>query len=227
MVKERPLYICRRTVGPMTIDGRLDEPSWAAAEPMTLTDTVTGEPPKQSTEVRAMWDDECLYVGFHAVDTDAWATMTKREDMLADEEVVEIFVDADCDGIGYAEYEINPLGTLMDIFVLNRDGDIRIMYDTEPEAIRHAVIVDGDATRRGTNDRSWTVEWAIPFSEFPTAPNIPPQNGDSWRINFYRIDRPDAESFEYTAWSPTGIPRFHVPGRFGAIVFSTEPVVGG
>ncbi len=138
MTKERPLYVCRRTVGPIEIDGRLDEPSWAVAGPMALLDTVTGEAPKQSTEVRAMWDDECLYVGFHSLDTDAWATMTRREDPLWDEEVVEVFVDADGDGIGYAEYEINPLGTLMDIFVLNRGGHVRILYDQEPEAIRHA-----------------------------------------------------------------------------------------
>ncbi len=222
-MEETPLYVCRRAIDKIAVDGRLDEASWGGAEAFALSDTVTGRPPKQPTEVRAMWDDDYLYVGFHSVDTDAWATMRDREDPLWDEEVVEVFVDADGDGVGYAEYEINPLGTLLDIYVLNRDGRIRILYDREEEGIRHATVVDGDPTRRDTNDRSWTVEWAIPFSEFLTAPNIPPRNGDAWKINFYRIDRPGAD-VEYSAWSPTGIARFHVPSRFGTIVFSTEPV---
>ena len=65
---------------------------------------------------------------------------------------------------------------------------------------------------------SWVVEMRIPFAAFPEV--NPPKPGDVWRGNFYRIDR--AEPPEFTAWSPTleTPPNFHVPERFGYIVFS-------
>lgn len=220
-----PLYVCRRATGPIAIDGRLDEPDWRSVEPMVLRLTDTGRTPRQKTEVRALWDETCLYVAFHCRDDDVWATIAERDGPLWEEEVVEVFVDDDRDGITYLEYEINPLNALVDLYVVNRTGrreDVKFMLDWNSDGIRHAVTVDGDPTRRGTPDRSWMVECAIPFTDFATAPSIPPENGDAWSINFYRIDR-GRELDEYSAWSPTGAVNYHIPSRFGTIVFSTEP----
>jgi hypothetical protein len=46
-----------------------------------------------------------------------------------------------------------------------------------------------------------------------------PHAGDTWRGNLYRIDAGPPP--EFTAWSPTmrTPPDFHVPARFGRIVF--------
>ncbi|HRS95224.1 MAG TPA: carbohydrate-binding family 9-like protein [Candidatus Latescibacteria bacterium] len=222
---ELPVYVCRRTARPISVDGILDEPDWGAAEPMRLVRTESGAVPEQPTSVRVLWDDEYLYVAFECVDTDVWATIEERDGALWDEEVVEVFVDDDSDSRTYLEYEINPLNALVDLYVLNRTGRrdaIKFMLDWNSSGIRHAVRVDGDPRRRGSSDRGWTAEWAIPFGDFTTAPNIPPRNGDAWRINFYRIDRGDRD--EYSAWSPTGAINFHVPERFGTLVFSTETV---
>lgn len=221
-----PVYLCRRTTGPIAIDGRLDEPDWRDAEPISLRLTDTGGPPHQRTEVRALWDDRYLYVGFYCLDSDVWATISERDGQLWDEEVVEVFIDDDHDGITYLEYEINPLNALVDLYVVNRTGrrgDIKFMVDWNSDGVRHAVTADGDPTRRGTTDRSWTVECAIPFTDFATAPHVPPKSGDAWSINFCRIDR-GRERDEYSAWSPTGAIDYHVPSRFGAIVFSSESV---
>jgi len=97
------------------------------------------------------------------------------------------------------------------------------MREWECEGIRHAVTVDGDPSDPESEDHSWTVEWAIPFDQLITAPNIPPRNGDSWHGNFYRIEQ-NSEGDEYTAWSPTGEINYHRPECFGTIVFSTERV---
>jgi hypothetical protein len=208
------------------IDGLLDEPDWSAATPMNLVLTDTAATPKYSTTVCVLWDDTYLYVGFDCVDPDVWATIDKRDGELWDEEVVEVFVDDDCDGRTYLEYEINPLNALVDLYVVNRTGErdqIRYMIDWNSTGLKHAVSVDGDPRQRGTRDRRWTAEWAIPFADFATARNLPPRNGDVWRINFYRIERSDRD--EYSAWSPTGAINFHVPARFGAMVFSTDAVI--
>lgn len=65
----------------------------------------------------------------------------------------------------------------------------------------------------------WNVEIAIPFSEFITAENIPKKRGERWRVNLYRIDRPKDGRDEYTAWSPTGEMNFHLPEKFGELIF--------
>ena len=42
--------------------------------------------------------------------------------------------------------------------------------------------------------------------------------GDAWRVNLYRIDQYEGQQ-ELYAWSPTLCETFHVPGRFGELVF--------
>ena len=88
----------------------------------------------------------------------------------------------------------------------------------------NAVKVNGVVNSRKGTDRSWTVEIAFPWSDFDDAPNLPPEDGDSWRLNLYRIDRPKEQEWELSAFSPTGEPDFHIPKRFGKVVFSKELV---
>lgn len=223
-----PTYHVHRATEPIVIDGVLDERDWRAAEVVQLRETVTGTEPKQVTSLRLLWDASYLYVGFECSDTDIYSPYTERDDPLWESEVVEVFIDDNCNGITYLEFEINPRNALVDLYVVNRNlerDDIRFMIDWNSRGIRHATTVDGDATRRGTKDRSWTVEWAIPWEDCATAPHLPPQNGDAFRANFYRIDRgPTTDEDEYSAWSPTGAINFHRPDRFGTIVFSTDSV---
>jgi hypothetical protein len=58
----------------------------------------------------------------------------------------------------------------------------------------------------------------IPFASLGIDP---PKPGDSWRANFYRIDRSTQRGDEFMAWRLThkSPPDFHVPSAFGRIVF--------
>src|SRR2546421_1413816 len=58
---------------PIKIDGRFDEPAWAAAE--AATDFRQQEPSEgvaasENTEVRLLYDDKNLYIGIHAFDSE-------------------------------------------------------------------------------------------------------------------------------------------------------------
>jgi len=220
-MNDTPLVLCRRTAEQITVDGVLSERSWAAVEPVTLCRTDTGDAARFRTEVRLLWDDTYLYASFHCVDPDIWANMVLRDAPLWEEEVVEMFLDPNRSGNAYFEFVVNPLNTLTDVFVLNRWGQFKPLRDWNAEGVKHAVVVDGDPSDPLSEDRSWTMECAIPFRELVTAPNIPPKSGDSWRGNFYRIEQ-GYEWQEYTAWSPTGEVNFHHPERFGTIVFTSE-----
>lgn len=219
----RPIYTCYRTSGSIVIDGRLDEPSWQAAEPIALVRTDTGGLPKFPTTARMLWDEQFLYVGFHCLDPDVWGTITEHDGPMYEEEVVEVFIDANRDQISYVELEVNPLNVSLDLFMLNRAGRRWSMFDWDSEGWRHAVTVDGHLNQRQQRDRSWTVEMAIPLADLATAPHIPPLDGDTWRVNLYRIDR-SQEGDEYSAWSPTWEANYHVPSRFGEVVFCSRAV---
>ncbi|MBC7234914.1 MAG: carbohydrate-binding family 9-like protein, partial [Chloroflexi bacterium] len=215
----RPEYVCMRASGPIVVDGRLDEPDWGKAVPVELRLADSGGRPRQRTVARLLWDDDHLYVGFYCEDTSIWGVTTRRDQDIYNQEVVEVFIDADRDDYGYVEIEVNPLNAVLDLFMLNRDGRRKGLWDWDSRGLRTAVLVDGDPTRRDSRDRSWTVEMAIPMADFATAPNLPPRPGDVWHMNLYRIDR-GPEGDEYSAWSPPGLIDYHTPQRFGRLIFS-------
>ena len=217
-----PAYQCYNTSSAITIDGQLDEVAWQRAEPMEFRLTVDGGVPRFATTARMLWDERFLYIGYHCIDRDIWATMTERDDHLWEEEVVEIFIDADNDHRGYVEIEVNPLNTLLDLYILNRDNrPAKSMFDWDSEGMQHAVHVEGDLRSHEGNDQFWSVEIAIPWEDFPAAPNLPPQPGDTWLMNLYRIDRFEGE-MELSTWSPTGLPNYHVPASFREVVFAQK-----
>ena len=233
---ELPQYDCVRIDGEIKIDGTLTDAAWGSADVIELLTTDTGEKPRQSTEVRLLWNSEYLYVGFLCYDQDIWGTIRERDGNIYDEEVVEVFLDPDCDLRAYIELEVSPLNTLFDAFVVNGKShgqEMHVLRDWDSETLQHAVSVDGTAKTTAPADRgasisppdtSWSCEIAVPFEDLLTAPNIPPKAGDVWRMNLYRIDRGKTEAEdEYTAWSPTRKIDYHRPQHFGSLRFVEKP----
>jgi len=213
------VYRCRRTETPPVLDGTLGDPIWKQAEVIALVRNQDGAAARFETTVRLLWDEACLYVGFACEDTQIYATMTERDASLWEEEVVELFVDANSDGIGYVEIEVSPLNTVLDLYVLNRPPlPFRGMFDWDSVGMRTEVQVDGDPHDPDSTDWGWQVEMAIPWGDFCTAPHQPPLPGDVWRVNLYRIDQLEGQQ-ELYAWSPTLCETFHVPARFGELIF--------
>jgi len=219
----RPEYVCYRAKEPIRIDGVLDDPSWTNAPMIDLVVADTGATPRQATQARMLWDDEFLYACFHCHDSDIWGITTERDQPIYDQEVVELFVDADCDGRGYVELEVSPLNAVLDLFMLYRQETKRGLWGWDSLGLQTAVTVDGDPWSRGSADHSWTVEIALPMRDLYTAPNVPPKDGDAWYVNLYRIDRSPVGD-EYSAWSPPGRINYHTPSRFGRLLFSEQPV---
>jgi hypothetical protein len=212
-------YVVKRTSGPINIDGVIDEPSWKAAAstgPFALNDG--SGPPQNRVEAKMLWDDEKLYFAFECDDTDLFATMKRRDEHLWEEEAVEMFIDPDGDGKNYLELQVNPLGTFLDIFILT--PVVPIPYESYTIPAKWAVKVNGSVNRSSDRDHGWTAEVLLPLKEAVTAPHLPPEDGDRWRLGLYRIER--RPLMQLIAWSPTLKPSFHTPSRFGEITFSTK-----
>jgi Carbohydrate-binding family 9 len=214
-----PSYEVWRAATPITVDGRLDEPAWAKAQgvgPFLMNRDASPTPFR--TEAKVLYDDNFLYFSFSSADDNVWATLRKRDEHLWEEEVVEVFLQADPLQRNYIEIEVNPLGTLLDIYLL--DTRKNLPYESWNSAkLKWAVKVDGTIDGKG-GDRGWTCEIALPLEDVVTAPNRPPRHGDRWRMNLYRVEsRPSSAG---AAWSPTMQGDFHVPSKFGEIIFSDK-----
>ncbi len=220
-MSELPSYVCLKTPEPITIDGQLDEPVWSRVEPITLTLNDGSGEPQLPTELRACWDDDNLYLAYTVVDTDIWGTYRKRDDLIWEEEVVEAFLSSCGDATKYFEFNFSPHNVVFDAKIeIPENGDRTHMKSSVAwncEGLRSAVKVVGTLDRRDDLDERWTVEAALPFSEIGRKGKAPTE-GETWRANFYRIDR--AGEGEFSAWSPTLVGNYHVPARFGRLVFS-------
>jgi hypothetical protein len=180
---------------------------WLEIPPVFLKENVTGAQPRQSTWFKIAWDERELRVLFHATDTHAWATHTAHDAPLYEEEVVEIFLDPVGDLESYFEIEVNPLNAVCDLVLRRSRSGYRKDFSWHCEGLQTAVVKTKDV---------WITEISIPFASLvPDLPVI----GKPWRANFYRIDRPENSPWELSAWSPTGLPLFHVQEKFGWLEF--------
>ncbi len=235
--QDLPTYSCYKTETPPTIDGRGDDAVWRGAEVVGMVDVSDLDGRRlhsQPTEVCLLWDDEKLYVLFVATDPDVWSVLEHRDDHLWNEEVVELYADPDGDGANYAEIEINPLNTALDL-LLSKPGSQggRAYFEWSPE-YETAVHVEGTINDPSDQDQYWSMEMALPWAVFDADlldvagdQSLPPHPGDAWRFNFYRYERlrvgGEQTQIEYSAWSPVGEINFHRPDRFGTVIFAPAP----
>ena len=130
-------YTAHRVLEPLTIDGRLDEPSWRLApRSPRFVDLITGRPTIHDTRAAVLWDDTYLYVGFWVEEPFVAATLTERDAPIWSENDVELFI-AGRDA--YYEFEINALGTIYEAFFVWEDAYAN-GFGTAPEFSRS---VDG------------------------------------------------------------------------------------
>jgi len=211
-----PTYTARRAVDAIRVDGTLDEASWARATRIREFRHIydPARPSKFPTEAAIVWDDANLYVAFDSTDPDPWGTMKNRDDRLWDEEVVEIFLDPDGDGLNYAELEVSPNNVVVDLLIPRPKADVEA-------ALRWNI--DGLQTAVGRRPGGWIAEIAIPWKSLAAAgATAAPAPGDQWRAGIYRIKRPRGVkgADEFLAWSLTrGERGFHDPERFGYLQF--------
>jgi hypothetical protein len=225
-------YVVRKTPKPIKLDGKLDEAAWKTAPTTGLfVNTMTGAAADIKTEAKMLWDDQNLYIAFENVDTDVWTSLNKRDDKLWTEEAVEVMLDADGNGKTYIELQVAPNGNLFDTYLpeYRKYEDTidpkRKLYDWNSKT-KVGVKVDGTLNKHDDQDKGWTVELAIPLSDAnglaATGAKVPPSLGDTWRLNMYRMDKPQGKDQTAAGWSAPMTGDFHVLNRFGQIVFSDE-----
>jgi hypothetical protein len=221
---EKP-YVIRRARGPITLDGKADEEAWAAAETTgDFVDAEGGEPVGAATRARLLYDDSHLYVLVEVEDRDVATQYKKHDEPIWKEDAIELFIDADGNGKGYIELQVNPRGTMYDSWY----ADVRPGGDPAWQSgMKAAVKVDGTLDKRDDVDRGWTVELAIPLAavkgrDEAMAVTLPPAPGDTWRLNLVRVEKPLKKGLTVSSWAPIPISDFHALDRLKVVTFG-EP----
>jgi len=188
----------------------------AGCRPVRLRRATDAATPRLATSVSVWYDDAYLTVLFSASDDHVAASHFRHDAPLYEEDVVELFLAPE-DPRDYYEIEVSPVGTVFDARIHSPDGMRATM----------------------TTDRAWTCEGLIAAVRqivesggaisIDTLLRVPfaalgrpaPRAGETWRANFFRIDRHPALGDEFSAWQPTlRVPAdFHLPDVFGTLRF--------
>ncbi len=227
------------------VNGMIDEPAWIAAkwsDDFADIEGATRETPSQRTRVKMLWDEKYLYIAADLAESDLWATLTKHDEIVFQDNDFEVFIDPDGDTREYYEIEVNAIGTIFDLYlpVPYRAG-AKANHNWTAEGMRVAIHLDGTLNDSRDTDKGWQVEMAIPWTTFaPVAPanggatfqraSRPPGIGDSWRINFSRVQwtlekRGDSyakvmgKPEDNWTWTPQWTIDMHIPQWWGFVTF--------
>jgi hypothetical protein len=196
------------------------EEPWRAPEgcaPVRLRRAQDGATPRLATSVTAWFDDDYLTVLFCSADDHVVATHLEHDAPLYEQDVVEVFLSPQKTS-EYFEIEVSPRGTTFDARIESPNG-VREGMRTDREwtcegmwaAVRKVTESGGSVTI--------DVVVRIPFSALG---RDVPRDGETWRGNFFRIDRHPQHGDEYSAWQPTlrQPADFHVAAAFGSLRFA-------
>jgi hypothetical protein len=220
-------HLCRPVPDSFKIDGVLDEPQWKGLDTLRLmlNNAPAGGKPSVETKVLTAWSQTCLYVGYIIDTHDVKGDITAHDGPLYNQDVAEMFFDPDSDSKNYLELEWNCLNTVFDQSMSSPRNGANLGWS--PAGMENAVKVHGTANKSSDTDSGWTLEISIPWSALQPFSQIqsafPPKAGDKLPINFYRIDHASGKE-ELISWSPTGAADFHLPDKFGSLIFSAQPV---
>ena len=232
-------YLCpsiAETASPPTIDGHRDAvwdtAPWSA--PFVDIRSASHPAPLFATRFRALWDAEALYVFAELEEPRLFATLTEHDSVIFHDPDFELFLDPEGDSREYFELEVNALGTTWDL-QLDRPYHQGGRADDawELAGLEVGIELRGTLDDPRDIDSGWAVELKLPWRAFASAmrEGRAPVPGESWRINFSRVEWPlvvvdgryervpDACE-ENWVWSPQGRIDMHRPERWGYLEFA-------
>jgi len=189
-----PVIHAAPAVGAIRVDGRLDEPAWATANPFDQfrqTDPNEGQPASERTEVRVLVDEDAVYVGARLFDRDPAGIRAHlaRRDEDTDSDHFQVYFDSFLDHLTAATFRVNAAGALLD-GVLYANGNEDDSWDA---------VWEGAASR---DSLGWCVELRIPLSQL----HYNSASEAVWGVQFERwIQRKqERDVFAFTSKKETG-----------------------
>ena len=198
------LTAVRRT-GEVVVDGRIDEPAWAAATPFGdfwQRGPLEGQPPTHPTEVRVLYDDTSIYVAVRATDSEPGRLSREltRYDEWTTADWIVVGLDTYHDRRTAFQFAVNAGGTKFD----------EILYDdTRNDSSWNAVWEGVPAV----DDGGWSVEMRIPLNQL----RYPDAEEQVWGFQVTRIVQRLGEATVFSPWPNTANQRVSLFGELRGI----------
>jgi hypothetical protein len=229
----------------ISIDGQDVDAAWDSAPWSEAFVDIEGSDrpaPRHLTRMKMCWDDTHLYALARMEEPHLWATYSVRDQIVFHENDIEIFIDPDGDSLEYYEIEVNAIGTVFDLQLRRpyRSGG-PALHEWNTPGLKVGIHLDGTVNDPSDTDAAWTCEMAIPWTALRPLPDptgapvaqrvaMPPAAGDTWRINFSRVQwdiEPSGRGYRKVegrpewnwVWSPQWIIDMHVPWQWGQVTF--------
>jgi hypothetical protein len=202
------------------LDGILSEAFWADApvlDQFTQQEPTEGQPASEATEVRILYDQENLYVGIRALDSEPDRIVSRilqRDRVMklegfeqrpgfAGDDAVAILFDPFHDRRNAYVFATNPNGAEFDALLADEGREFNIDW-------RGVWEVAGARTSEG-----WSAEFEIPLQTI----RYPNNSDEPWGFNIQRIIRRKNEKVFWQAWSRDsgGFHRVSLAGNLGGL----------
>ncbi|NNM03848.1 MAG: carbohydrate binding family 9 domain-containing protein [Gemmatimonadetes bacterium] len=184
------------------LDGFLTEAFWAEAQPITQfrqNEPAEGEPATEDTEVLVVYDDENLFVGVRALDSEPERVVSRileRDKIMqkdpffgrpvfGGDDAIAILLDPFDDNRNAYVFATNPNGAEFDALLADEGKEFNADW-------RGVWEVAGTKTAEG-----WSAEFRIPLRTL----RYPNDSERPWGFNVYRIIRRKNEKALWRAWS--------------------------
>ncbi len=207
--QEPRVFVASRAQGPITIDGKFDEPAWKQVTwygDFVRFDLPGPKVPRPApTRFALCYDDQNIYWAAEMTEpnTDKLVARGQYHDaQVWTDDSVELFLDSKGDRSEYYHFVVNPKGVVYDDLV--RQGGTYYEWQWNTTGKVAAQINEG---------KSWTVEMSIPLAEL----EVSSEPGRLWAVNVVRNRQ--AGTTERSSAAPlAGI--VHDPQRFAPLKLS-------
>ncbi|HZT80412.1 MAG TPA: carbohydrate-binding family 9-like protein [Gemmataceae bacterium] len=185
-------FECRWADRPITLDGKADEEAWKHAQVIDQFYLPwlgrKARKARTATKARLLWDREYLYFFADLEDADLYADIKEHDGMIWENDVFELFFKPADDKPGYYEFQVNPAGAVLDMFLPRRGaGGYRRFKGDGEFHVEAKVHLRGTLNRWQDRDEGWSVEGRIPWKDFLRTGGRP-QPGESWKFALCRYD---------------------------------------
>src|SRR5881396_529887 len=199
-----PAARARAVITPPVIDGRLTDPAWLEATPVTgfvQRELHEGAPVTERTEVRIVTDGQALYVGAWLYDSDPAGIVAGeqvRDGDIAKSDYFGILLDTYHDRQNGFVFTTTPAGIEYDAQVVNEGEGGGIQLPGQPRAMAGSLggfNLNWDGTwtvATSVDSGGWYAEFRIPFTTLRHGAG----ERQTWGLNLVRsIRRKNEEAF--------------------------------
>lgn len=203
-----PAVTPARIAAPPQIDGRLDDPIWAAAARITSftqQQPTEGAPSSEATEVMLAYDATQIYIGVHVRYADISLVRANRSDrdQTGADDTITVSIDPFRDAQRAYAFAVNGFGVQADSLLMTNAGGTTV--DPSWNVLYQAA---GQLVEDG-----WTAEMAIPFKSL-RYPAVEPGGTHRWG---FQVQRDIRGKNEVATWAPLSNSIVAALGQMGTL----------